>query len=369
MHPNAGVTRFRSMTYVVLVLGLVFLVAGAELLVRGASAVAVRTGLSPIVIGLTVVAFGTSTPELAVSVGAGRGDQAGLALGNVVGSNIFNVLAVLGISAFVGGGLVVAQKIVRIDVPLMILASILLLGLAADGSLGRGDGLVLVAGIVVYTVWTVRTARSDSAAVSAEYDEAFGSPPRRPLAVDVGFVIGGIALLVLGSEWMVGAASDIAADFGVSDLVIGLTVVAAGTSTPELATSVVAALRGERDIAVGNVVGSNLFNILAVLGVSSIVSPDGLPVGDTALRSDLPIMVAVAVACLPVFFNGYAVKRWEGAVFALYYVAYVTFLILDQTGSSWRDDYAAAMLGFVAPLTILTLAVVTVRAVRARSSR
>ncbi len=357
------------MTYVVLVLGLVALIVGAELLVRGASAVAVRTGLSPIVIGLTVVAFGTSTPELAVSVGAGRGDQAGLAIGNVVGSNIFNVLAVLGVSAFVGGGLVVAQKIVRTDVPLMILASLGLLALAADGSLGRVDGLLLLAAIVGYTTWTVRTARSDSAAIAEEYDEAFGSPPRRPLVADVGLIVGGIALLVLGSEWMVGSASDIAADFGISDLVIGLTIVAAGTSAPELATSVVAAIRGERDIAVGNVVGSNLFNILAVLGVSSLVAPGGLPVSDAALRSDLPIMVAVAIACLPVFFNGYAVKRWEGAVFALYYLAYVAFLILDQTGSPFRDDYTVAMLGFVLPLTAITLVVVTVRAVRARPAR
>jgi cation:H+ antiporter len=155
----------------------------------------------------------------------------------------------------------------------------------------------------------------------------------------------------------------------VSDLVIGLTVVAIGTSAPELATSVVAALRGERDIAVGNVVGSNIFNILCVLGLTGIVAPSGLAVSDDALRLDLPIMLAVAIACLPVFFNGYELKRWEGAVFALYYVAYVTFLVLDQTGSGLRDPFAVAMVGFVLPLTALTLGVVAVRTFRASRTR
>ena len=352
------------MTYLVLLLGLAALVAGAEVLVRGASAVAVRTGLSPIVVGLTVVAFGTSTPELAVSVGAARGDQAGLAIGNVVGSNILNVLVVLGVSAVIGGGLVVAQKIVRIDVPLMILASLGVVLMSANGSISRWEGVALFAAIVAYTVWTVVASRKDPDEIAAEYDEAFGQQPQRSVLIDVASIIGGIVLLVLGSQWMVGAASEIAESFGVSDLVIGLTVVAVGTSAPELATSIIAALRGERDIAVGNVVGSNLFNLLAVLGITAIVAPGGLPVSDDALRLDLPIMTAVAVACLPVFFNGFELKRWEGALFVLYYVAYITFLVLDQTGSGLRDPFAVAMVGFVLPLTALTLVVVTVRTVR-----
>jgi len=356
------------MAYVILLLGLGALVGGAEILVRGASAVAVRTGLSPVVVGLTVVAFGTSTPELAVSVGALRGDQAGLAIGNVVGSNIFNVLMVLGISAMIGGGLVVAQKIVRIDVPLMILASIAVIAMSLDGVIGRPEGGILFAAIVTYTVWTVRTSRADNAEIVAEYDEAFGQPPRTSVLVDVASIVGGIVLLVVGSQWMVNAASDIAESFGVSDLVIGLTVVAVGTSAPELATSVVAALRGERDIAVGNVVGSNLFNLLAVLGVAAIVAPGGVPISDDALRLDLPIMLVVAVACLPVFFSGFELKRWEGTLFVAYYVAYVTFLILDQTGSGLRDPFAVVMIGFVLPLTTLTLIVVGVRAFRASRS-
>lgn len=352
------------MEYLLFVLGVAALVVGAEVLVRGASAVAVRTGLSPVVVGLTVVAFGTSTPELAVSVGAALRDEAGLAVGNVVGSNIFNILGVLGLSAIVGGGLVVAQKIVRIDVPIMVGVSVLLLLMSLDNRVGRLEGIVLFAGIVAYTVWTVRASRTETAEVSAEYDEAIG-PPTRPVWADIGLIVVGIALLVVGAEFMVGAASDIARSFGVSDLVIGLTVVAVGTSAPELATSVVAALRGERDIAVGNAVGSNIFNILGVLGISSILAPGGLAISDDALRLDLPIMVAVAVACLPVFFNGYELKRWEGAMFALYYVAYVAFLVLDQTGSGLRDPFAVVMGVFVLPLTVITLVVVGVRAWRA----
>jgi cation:H+ antiporter len=352
------------MEYLLFVLGVAALVVGAEVLVRGASALAVRTGLSPVVVGLTVVAFGTSTPELAVSVGAAFRDEAALAVGNVVGSNIFNILGVLGLSAVVGGGLVVAQKIVRIDVPIMIGVSVLLLLLSLDNRIGRVEGIVLFAGIVAYTVWTVRASRNESAEVAAEYDEAVAAPTR-PVFVDLGLVVGGVVLLVVGADWMVGAASDIARSFGVSDLVIGLTVVAVGTSAPELATSVVAAARGERDIAVGNAVGSNIFNILSVLGLTAIVAPGGLPISDDALRLDMPVMVAVAVACLPVFFNGYLLKRWEGTVFVAYYVAYVVFLVLDQTGSGLRDPFAVVMGVFVIPLTVLTLAVVAVRAWRA----
>jgi cation:H+ antiporter len=353
------------MTYVLLLLGFVALVGGAEILVRGASAIAVRTGLSPVVVGLTVVAFGTSTPEMAVSVGAARNDQAGLAIGNVVGSNIANVLLVLGVSAAIGGSLIVAQKIVRIDVPLMIAASVVVLLMSLDGEIGRVEGLVLFGAILAYTGWTVRAARGEDSDVTAEYEEAFGGGRERSVLVDVASIVGGTALLVLGARWLVDSASKIAESFGVSELVIGLTVVAIGTSAPELATSVVAAIRGERDIAVGNVVGSNLFNLLAVLGMTAIVAPGGLPVSDDALRLDLPIMLAVAIACLPVFFNGYLLKRWEGTLFAVYYVAYLAFLVLDETGSGLRDPFAVVMGVFVLPLTAITLIVVGARAVKA----
>ena len=357
------------MTYVLLVLGFVALVAGAEIMVRGASSIAVRTGLSPVVVGLTIVAFGTSTPEMAVSVGAARDGQAGLAIGNVVGSNIANVLLVLGVSAAIGGGLLVAQKIVRIDVPLMILASVVVIVMSLNGLIGRIEGGFLLLSVVAYTGWTVWVALRENADVEAEYDEAFGSTDPPKLWIDIASIVGGVLALVVGSGWLVDSASEIAESFGVSDLVIGLTVVAFGTSAPELATSVIAAIRGERDIAVGNVVGSNLFNLLAVLGITAVVAPGGLPVSDDALRLDLPIMLAVAVACLPVFFNGYELKRWEGSLFGVYYVAYLAFLVLDQTDSGLRDPFAVAMLGFVLPLTVITLVVVGVRALRAHRAQ
>lgn len=356
------------MTYVLLLLGFVLLIGGADVMVRGASALAVRFGLSPVVVGLTVVAFGTSAPELAVSVGAARSDQAGLAIGNVIGSNIANVLLVLGMSAAVGGGLLVAQKLVRTDVPIMVVASGAVLLMSLDGSLSTIEGAALSLAIVLYVWWTVRGARAEPEAIDREYDEAFGHPTPHRLWWDLVQVVGGVALLVLGSNWLVSSASEIARSFGVSDLVIGLTVVAIGTSAPELATSILAALKGERDIAVGNVVGSNIFNLLSVLGLTALIAPGGLPVSDDALRLDLPFMVAVAIACLPVFFSGYEIKRWEGVLFTGYYAAYLTFLVLDAVDSTVRDPFAVMMAAFVVPLTVITLVVVAVRSWRAHGS-
>lgn len=348
--------------------GLVVLVVGAEVMVRGAARLAARTGLSSVVIGLTVVAFGTSTPELAVSVQAALNDNGDLTVGNVVGSNIANVLLILGLSAAVGGGLLVAQRVVRIDVPLMIGVSVLTLVLALDDRIGRVEGAVMFALLIAYTVWTVRAARGETTEITAEYEEALDPEKlrRTPVAVDLGLVVGGLAGLVLGARWLVNAASTIAADLGASDLVIGLTVVAVGTSMPELATSVVAALRGERDIAVGNVVGSNLFNLLGVLGLTAAVSPSPIAISSAAQSFDLPVMTAVAVACLPVFFNGYAIRRWEGGLFVAYYVAYVTYLVLDATDHAALEPFTAAMTVFVLPLTAITLAVVAVRSWRRR---
>jgi cation:H+ antiporter len=362
-----------SLTAIIsVVIGIVVLIGGAELLVRGASRLAARTGISPIVIGLTVVAFGTSAPELAVSLQSAWNDKTDLAIGNVVGSNIANVLLVLGLSALAGGGLVVAQRIVRIDVPLMVVASIAVWLMALDGELNRVDGIVLVAGLIVYTTWTVVVARRPDAAAELEYDEALSFEKVRASSVwvDVGLVVVGLIGLVGGARLLVGGASDIARDLGVSDLVIGLTVVAVGTSMPEIATSVLAAMRGERDLAVGNAVGSNLFNLMSVLGLSAIISPSALTVSEGARSFDIPVMTAVAVACLPVFFNGYQLKRWEGAVFLGYYGAYVGYLLLDATEHTARGTYGDIMLLFVLPLTVLTLGVIAYNGWRAaRASR
>jgi cation:H+ antiporter len=353
------------MTALLFVAGGALLIGGAELLVRGASRLAVAAGISPLVVGLTVVAFGTGAPELAVTVGSTWTGEADVALGNVIGSNIANILLILGISALITP-LVVAQQLVRLDVPLLVGASLLTLLLALDGGLGRLDGVLLFALIIGYTVFLVWQSRREQRSIADAYEEAYGQEPARRSSwlANVALAALGLGLLVVGASWLVSAAVSTAEALGVSQLVIGLTVVAVGTSLPEVATSVLASLRGQRDIAVGNVIGSGIFNLLAVLGVGSLLAPDGIGVPPGALTFDLPVMTAVAVAALPIFFTGYCIQRWEGAVFLAYYVAYTAYLVLDAAEHEAVDAFGAAMTWFVLPLTALTLAVVTFRALR-----
>jgi cation:H+ antiporter len=317
------------MEYILLVIGLVLLVIGAEALVRGASRLAATFGISPLVIGLTVVAFGTSAPEMAVSTVSCLAGQSNIALGNVIGSNIFNILLILGVSALVAP-LVVSQQLIKLDVPLMIAVSALVYFFCIDGVISRPEGLLLFSGIFAYTAFLIRQSRRENKAVQEEYAREYGKKEPLSLKVllkDTALILAGLGLLVLGSKWLVDGAVAIAQKLGVSELVIGLTIVAAGTSLPELATSVVASIRGERDIAVGNVVGSNLFNLLAVLGVAGVVSPSGIAVSPQVLHFDLPVMVAVAIACLPIFFTGSRISRREGALFLGGYIAYTAYLI------------------------------------------
>ena len=351
--------------------GLVALIAGANLLVRGASTLAAVLGISPLVIGLTVVAFGTSSPEMAVSVQSAVSGKTDLAVGNVVGSNIFNVLFILGVSGLIAP-LVVAEQLVRKEVPIMIGASLLLLVLAQGGVISRVEGGALFGLIVAYTVYLVIAARREGASASPDYEREFSATARnrgRNLAWQAVLVVAGLALLVLGSDWLVQAAVRTARLLGLSEVVIGLTIVAAGTSLPEVAASLLAALKGERDIAVGNVVGSNIFNLLAVLGLSALVSPDGLTVAPSLVAFDIPVMLAVAVACLPIFLTGYRIARWEGALFLGYYISYTVYLILWATGHDALTAYSRVMLSFVLPLTIITLLVIVVREIQARRSR
>ncbi|MCB9177573.1 MAG: calcium/sodium antiporter [Caldilineae bacterium] len=340
------------------VLGLLMLLVGAEALVRGASRLAAAAGVSALVIGLTVVAFGTSAPELAVSVGAvlSGGGGADVAVGNVVGSSIFNVLAILGLSAVITP-LIIDQQLVRVDVPLMILASVLLFLMSRDGVIGRSEGLILFVGILAYTGFAIRNGRREGLAVAAEYEAAFGQPARgwRSMAVNLGLLVLGLALLLLGSRWLVEGAVSVARHFGISELVIGLTIVAAGTSLPELATSAMASLRGERDIAAGNVIGSNLFNILCVLGATATVAPGGLAVSPAAVSFDIPVMLAAAVACLPIFFVGNRISRWNGWLFLGYYGAYVGFLLLRAAQHDALPRFSQIMLAFVLPLTVIAI--------------
>jgi len=355
-----------GLTALVFLAGLGLLTAGAALLVRGASRLAAAVGISPLVIGLTVVAYGTSTPELVVSVRASLAGQAEIALGNVVGSNIFNVLFILGIAALIVP-LVVAQQLVRLDVPIMIGVSLLLLVLALDGTLTRLDGILLLGGAAAYTVFVIRQSRGETATIEAEYAREYGEaskPGPSRILVQVASVVIGLGLLVLGARLLVDSAVVLARALGLSELVIGLTIVAAGTSLPEVVTSVVAAVRGERDIAVGNVVGSNIYNILAIAGLASMVAPGGIPVARAALGFDIPVMTAVAIACLPIFFSAHRIARWEGALFLGYYGAYLLYLILAALEHDALPLFSATMLAYVLPLTAVTLLVLYVRAAR-----
>ena len=315
------------------VFGLVLLVGGAEAFVRGASRLAIAVRISPLVVGLTVVSFGTSAPELAVSMESALTGHADFAVGNVIGSNIANVLLILGIAA-VMAPLVVAQKLIRLEVPLMIGASVAMLLVGLDGTIGLIEGVTLVLAAVGYTVFVVRQSRRETnSSVQSEYQSAFGeaTSTRIPaVPAQVLLVLGGLGILLLGAHWLVDSATQIARSWGMSELTIAVTIVAIGTSLPEVATSVVASLRGETDIAVGNVLGSNLLNILLVLGLTSTVSPGGIAVAEEAIAIDIPVMIGVATLCLPVFLTGYTISRREGILFLILYVGYLAL-------AAWRS--------------------------------
>lgn len=362
-----------------ILLGLVLLVAGGELLVRGASGLATRIGMSSLVVGLTVVAFATSAPELAVTLGAVMGGEPGLAVGNVVGSNIANVLMILGSSAIILP-LLVKVQLVRIDIPFMAALSILFLLLAIDGGFSRVDGLILLVLLVLYIAVAIilsrrdghvddlrgpgasiatasagrvgQTARTsgDTMTEAVEDVEARGSIGR-----DLVLVLIGVALLVVGANILVKGATGIATAFGVSDLIVGLTVVAIGTSLPELATSIVAVRRGQRDLAVGNVVGSNIFNIGAVAGLAAMISPTGLPVPESALALDIPLMIAASVVLLPLAFTGSVIARWEGGLLVALYVSYLLYTVLAAAERPILQGFTTVMLWFITPLVVLTV--------------
>ncbi len=348
------------LTIVFLVLGLVLLVLGADWLVRGASGLAVKCGISSLVIGLTVVAYGTSAPELAVSISSAYKNQADLALGNVVGSNIFNVLVILGLCAVVVP-LIVHKQLVKFDLWVMIGSSILIYLICLDGKISFLDGIVLFSLAIFYTIFSVLKSRKETKLAAANEEE---QAPQSPWFVNVGWIAIGLVALIFGSKWLVDGAVEIARFVGVDELIIGLTIVAAGTSLPEVATSIVAAFKGERDIAVGNVIGSNIFNILTVLGVSSIVSPNGISVSLAAMNFDIPIMIAVAAVCLPVFFATYEIGRLVGSLFFFSYVIYVVYLIMGAKENPMLSTLHGVIIYALIPLAVLGLLILTAKGVR-----
>ncbi|MCZ2846662.1 calcium/sodium antiporter [Modestobacter sp. VKM Ac-2978] len=351
------------MTVIELLAGLALLTVGGEFLVRGGSALGRAAGISPLVIGLTVVAFATAAPELAVSLDAALTGVAGLAVGNVVGSNIANVLLVGGLTAL-AAPLAVDRGLLRGDVPALLALSVLLLVLAADGTVALWEGFLLVALAAGYLGWKVRAGRREG----APEETGAARPPVRPRSFlpPAGSLLAGLALLVVGARLLVDAATTIASALGLSDLVIGLTVVAIGTSLPELATSVVAAVRGQREMALGNIVGSNVLNIGMVLGLTAVVAPGGLPVDPSALRFDVPVMIVVALALVPLLLTHATLARWEGGLLLAWYAVYVTVLVLTAIGSSAAPAVTAVALWGLLPLTVVGLAVLTAREIGRR---
>lgn len=353
-----------------ILVGLVGLVGGGELMVRGASALAAALRVPPLIIGLTIVAFGTSAPELGVSLQAAAAGSVDLAVGNVIGSNIFNILLILGIAALVTP-LLVASRLIRTEVPLMIAASVLTYVLAFDGDLGRLDGVLLVAVLAVYLGLCFVKGRSESKQVQAEFEAEYGQRAAtgsklRMVTVNLVLMIVGLTLLAVGAKVLVDGSVALATMWGVRPMVIGLTIIATGTSLPEVVTSVVASVRGQRDIAVGNVVGSNIFNLAMVLGISALVAPGGVPVADETLWFDFPIMLAVTIVALPIFFTGGEISRWEGGLLLFYYVVYTTLIVLMQTSPEQASSLQWALVWFVLPLTMLALLISLVRSIARR---
>lgn len=343
--------------------GVALLVLGADWLVKGASRLARAFGVSSLVVGLTVVAFGTSAPELAVSLNAARQGTAEIAVGNVVGSNIANLLLILGLSALIAP-LLVNRQIVRQEMPVLIAATVLTIVFLLDGTLVRWEGGVLFVFAVVYTCFLVRQARRQGAAAAQADDESGQSGEATPASaqgwlLNIGFILAGLAGLVFGADLLVAASVAVARQLGVSELVIGLTIVAVGTSVPEIATSLVAILKGERDLAVGNVVGSNLFNLLVVLGLSAVFAPAGIPVPLEAMAFDVWFMLISTLLCLPLMIAGSVVSRGEGALLLGWYVLYVLWLVLSAKFGTvppvYRHTVCYALLPATAALVLWQL--------------
>jgi cation:H+ antiporter len=296
---------------------------GANSLVKGAGSLAERLGVSSLVVGLTVVAFGTSTPELIVSVQATLDGFGGISIGNVIGSNIANIGLILGLSALIFP-LKAQMQLIRFDTPVMIFATLLFLVFFLDNTIGRIEGMIFLLAITGYAIFNVIKSRQEhQKSVIEEFDDSIPKPTRH-WALDVLFIALGLAGLIIGSEILVKNSVDLARLLGLSEAVIGLTIVALGTSTPELATSIVAAVKKQPDIAIGNVIGSNIFNILGILGVASLVKPVNAP---DINYVDMLVMIALSLLLLPFIKTGFTLRRWEGALLLVIYVGYMWFLL------------------------------------------
>lgn len=323
--------------------GLVIIIVGAELLLRGASHIATLLKIKPIIIGLTIVSVGTSMPELAVGITAATEGKGTLAIGNIAGTNIFNILFILGLSALIRP-LPLHLLSIKLDVPVMIATALVLIAMAWDGVLNRAEGMILISAAIMYTIALIQLSKRESTAMRHEFAEEYGADSVKPPAdfalpktkLNIGVWNGllltvGIFLTVLGAELMVNGATGIAKSYGISDAIIGLTIVAIGTSAPELASTMLATLKNDRDVAIGNLIGSGIYNVLVILGITTAVAPVGINVSDEILLIDLPLAAIVAIICLPVFKSDRLVSRREGMFFLISYLIYFSSLFLLRT--------------------------------------
>ena len=355
------------MTILFFIGGLIVLILGADLLLRGATRLAAALGIPPLAIGLTIVAIGTASPEIAVSLQASIHGQVDMTLGNVLGSNIFNILFILGMTAVVAP-IVISEQLIRMDAPIMLAVSILVLALALDGRIGIFDSLILLSCLITYTVFALRQSRAESKTVQNEYAEEFAQKQPRTtknLALNIFFILMGLGLLTVGSRWLVDSAVAIARALRVSELIIGLTIVAIGTSLPEVTTSVIAALKNESDIAVGNAVGSNIFNLLGVLGVGALIAPEGISVAERVLRFDFLVMIFVALVSLPIFYLDNRVSRVEGGLLLGYYICYMAYILMQATNSSALPAISW-FVGLFVPVTFIGLVLFAIRSSRSK---
>ena len=353
-----GLADLPLINVIELLSGLCLLLIGAELMVRAAVRLAERLHVRPLIIGLTIVALGSSAPQMTVSLQAALTDNPDIAVGSVVGSGIFNILVTLGLSALIIP-LRVSRQLVRLDIPLMIGASLLVFILAWNKDLGRFDGVLLLGALALYLGLLLRQSRHSTRPHGARPQDT-----QQSWLISVLMILVGLAMLVFAGRLLLGAAVVVATDLGLSERVIGLTVVAVGTSLPELATSLIAALRGQRDIAVGNVIGANLFNLLGVLGLTALLAPTPLSVSPNALDFDLPVMLGVAALCLPVFYSGYRVTRAEGLLLLGLYLVYGLHVVSFTTGMPLAGKLERLMLFYVLPALLTFLLFTSIRAWR-----
>jgi len=308
-------------SWLLLLGGLAILSLGAEFLVRGSAALALRLGLTPLVVGLTVVGFGTSSPEMVVSVKGTLAGQGDLAVGNVVGSNIFNIAVILGMTVLIKP-IKIGLQLIKLDTPIMIGAALLFIALIWDGSISRPEAALFFALLVAYLVFTVRAARKESKNIQEEFSHELPKADS-PVWLNSLYIVLGLAGLIFGGQMFINGSVALARVWGISDVIIALTVLAAGTSMPELATSIIAALRKNPDIAIGNIIGSNIFNTLGILGVSGMLAPIHAP---GISHVDLWLMVGISFLLVPLMLTGFTLRRWEGGILLSIYGGYLWHL-------------------------------------------